>query len=68
MIYTAQKIEGFVCTPWLIGGKGNFLADFSKWLKEGWLKTSETVFDGGLAAWPDAFRALFTGASVSQCR
>ena len=27
MIYTNQRIEGFVCYPWLTGKKGNFLQD-----------------------------------------
>ena len=66
MIYSGQRIEGFVCGAWLMGKRGSFLADFSAWLKEGWLVTPETVFEGGLAAWPDAFRALFTGAHMGK--
>ena len=49
-----------MCTPWLSGKKGNFLEDMSKFRKEGWLKTSETVFEG-LESWPAAFASLFTG-------
>ena len=29
MIYSGQRIEGFVCTPWLSGAQGNFLEDMS---------------------------------------
>jgi NADPH-dependent curcumin reductase CurA len=60
MIYTHQRIEGFVCIPWLIGKRGTFLADVSKWLKEGKLVVHETKFNG-IEKWPQAFQALFTG-------
>lgn len=29
-----QRIEGFMCGPWLKGEKGNFLGDMSTWLAE----------------------------------
>lgn len=61
MIYTAQRIEGFVCTPWLTGARGNFLKDMAAWIGEGWLKAEETTFDG-IEAWPEAFASLFNGA------
>jgi NADPH-dependent curcumin reductase CurA len=60
MIYSFQRIEGFVCSPWLKGERGNFLADMSAWLKEGKIKVEETFY-GGVEAWPTAFAALFTG-------
>ena len=61
MIYTFQRIEGFVCVPWLSGKKGNFLADMSQWIQQGIIKTPETFFDG-IEQWPHAFQSLFTGA------
>jgi NADPH-dependent curcumin reductase CurA len=48
--------------PWLTGQRGSFLKDMSEWRKEGWLKHSETVFEG-LEAWPAAFASLFTGTN-----
>ena len=41
MIYTFQRIEGFVCSPWMRGDKrADFLRDMSRWMRE----------DGGLVA------------------
>lgn len=60
MIYTFQRIEGFVCTPWLTGRKGNFLKDMSQWWNEGKVSIEETFFEG-VSEWPRAFNALFTG-------
>jgi len=51
MIYTNQRIEGFVSTRWLSGQEGNFLVDMHKWLTEGKLKPQETFFDG-IDQWP----------------
>jgi NADPH-dependent curcumin reductase CurA len=65
MIYTAQRIEGFVCFPWLDGSKGHFLTDMSDWLKEGVVQVDETFFEG-IEQWPNAFQALFTGANVGK--
>lgn len=67
MIYTNQRIEGFVCHRWLMGAAPRpFLVDCSAGLKEGWLSATETVFEGGLSAWAAAFRALFTGANTGK--
>jgi NADPH-dependent curcumin reductase CurA len=65
MIYNFQRVEGFMCMPWLSGAKGSFLADVSKWLKEDKIKVEETFFDG-IEAWPEAFAALFTGANTGK--
>jgi len=59
MIYTAQRIEGFVCFPWLTGQKGNFLQDMSKWLKEGKVTGVEETFYEGIDNWAVAFKSLF---------
>jgi len=58
MIYSFQRIEGFVCMPWLSGARGTFLKHMSTWVKAGDIKVEETFFDG-VEAWPDAFAALF---------
>ena len=65
MIYTAQRIEGFVCHPWLTGKQGNFLQDMNAWHREGKVTAEETFFDG-LDKWPDAFKSLFSGAKLGK--
>jgi len=65
MIYTFQRIEGFVCFPWLSGQKGNFFKDMYGWLKEGKVKSLETSFDG-VESWPLAFQSLFTGKNQGK--
>ena len=65
MIYTSQRIEGFVCMPWLSGARGAFLADMSKWFKDGHIKAEETFFEG-VDQWPNAFAALFTGKNLGK--
>ena len=65
MIYGQQRIEGFMCMPWLSGQQGHFLADMSGWLKEGKLQVEETFFDG-IEQWPVAFQSLFTGANTGK--
>lgn len=32
MLYTFQRMEGFVCSPWLSGEKGNFLKDVRRFV------------------------------------
>ena len=54
-----------MCMPWLSGQQGSFLSDMGKWLKEGKVQVEETTFDG-VAAWPLAFQALFTGANKGK--
>lgn len=65
MIYSFQRVEGFMCLPWLSGQKGHFLKDMSGWLKEGKVKAEETFFEG-IDAWPMAFQALFTGGNKGK--
>jgi len=65
MIYSGQRIEGFVCHAWLTGKKGNFLPDMHKWLREGKLVAQETFFEG-IEQWPLAFRSLFTGDNLGK--
>ena len=65
MIYSGQRIEGFVCTPWLSGARGNFLQDMSKWIKEGKVQVEETLFEGS-DAYGEGFRSLFTGGNYGK--
>ena len=62
MIYTNQRVEGFVCYAWLNGERGTAQPDLARWYKEGKLQYTETVYDG-IEKWPEAFKALFTGAN-----
>merc|ERR1719253_30111 len=64
-VYNFQRIEGFVCTPWLTGQKGAFLSDMSKWMGEGKVNMEETFFDG-IDQWPHAFNSLFTGKKTGK--
>lgn len=65
MIYTCQRIEGFVCHAWLTGKKGNFFSDMAEWLQEGKVKVQETFFEG-IDSWPLAFQSLFTGGNTGK--
>jgi NADPH-dependent curcumin reductase CurA len=65
MVYTFQRIEGFVCFPWLAGKKGNFLQDMHRYYREGYLVSQETYFDG-IEQWIDGFQSLFTGKNVGK--
>eukprot|EP00035_Acanthoeca_spectabilis_P023443 m.449387 g.449387 ORF g.449387 m.449387 type:complete len:352 (-) comp19811_c0_seq1:71-1126(-) len=62
MIYTFQRVEGFMCRPWLSGKEGNFHTEMPKWLAEGKVVAEETVFEG-IDQWPMAFQSLFTGGN-----
>ena len=64
-IYTFQRIEGFVCHPWLTGRKGNFFRDMHSWIQAGKVKLEETHFQG-IEAWPHAFIALFTSRNTGK--
>uniref|UniRef100_A0A7S2RJG2 Enoyl reductase (ER) domain-containing protein n=1 Tax=Mucochytrium quahogii TaxID=96639 RepID=A0A7S2RJG2_9STRA len=66
MIYTQQRIEGFLCFPYLAGQKGNFLKDMSAWIKEGKVSSIEETFYEGVEAWPKAFRSLFVGTHKNK--
>lgn len=65
MVYTFQRIEGFVCFPWLSGQKGNFLQDMHRYYRDGYVVSQETYFDG-IEHWIDGFQSLFTGQNVGK--
>lgn len=58
-IYTFQRIEGFVCSPWLTGQRGSFLKDMAAWLEDGLVPSVEETFYEGIENWPTAFQSLF---------
>lgn len=65
MVYTFQRIEGFVCFPWLIGQRGNFLKDMSQFLRETKVIPQETFFEG-IENWAEGFQSLFTGKNLGK--
>ncbi|CAE7557797.1 P2 [Symbiodinium microadriaticum] len=65
LIYSFQRIEGFMFIPWLTGKKGNFLGDMQSYLREGKIIPQESYFEG-IESWPLAFQALFNGASLGK--
>lgn len=66
MIYTGQRIEGFVCSKWLVGTLAPpFLAEMAAGIKGGTLVVTETVFEG-IASWPEAFASLFTSKNSGK--
>lgn len=65
MIYSHQRIEGFVCMEWLSGRRGNFLADMHRYLREGKVVPQETVFEG-IDKFGEAFQSLFTGKNLGK--
>ena len=67
MIYTSQRIEGFVCTPWLVGAKGGneWIRVLSEGVKSGEIKVTESFYEG-IERWPEAFADLFIGNNVGK--
>lgn len=65
MIYTCQRIEGFISLPWLTGQRGSFLKDMAAFLRAGQVVPQETYFDG-VEQWGQAFQSLFTGKNVGK--
>jgi NADPH-dependent curcumin reductase CurA len=65
MVYSFQRIEGFVCSPWLSGSKGNFLHDMHEMLRSGKIVVQESFFDG-IENWPVGFQSLFTGQHLGK--
>jgi NADPH-dependent curcumin reductase CurA len=65
MIYSGQRVEGFVCSPWLNGTRGSFLKDMSAWIKEEKVKIQETFYDGE-ENYGAGFQSLFTGGNYGK--
>jgi NADPH-dependent curcumin reductase CurA len=61
MIYSAQRIEGFLCFPWL--RKGSFLAEMKRWVDDKKIqRTDEAVYEG-LEKFVEAFQSLLAPGS-----
>ncbi len=56
MIYSYQRIEGFVAARYM--RRGDFLPAMARWVDEGKIIPDETFFDG-IEQWPRAFQSLF---------
>ena len=65
LIYSFQRVEGFMCMPWLSGQRGAFLKDMARWVGEGKVAVEETKFCG-VGQWPAAFQSLFTGGNTGK--
>lgn len=63
LVYTRQRIEGFIVFPWLL--EGTFVQEMAALLKAEKLKAEETHFIG-IDNWPKAFISLFTGGNVGK--
>ncbi len=64
LVYRA-RMEGFVVFDYAPRFP-EAAAALAGWIAEGKLRTRETVVEGGLAAFPEAFGRLFTGESVGK--
>lgn len=65
MVYTGQRVEGFLCFPWLTHARGNFLHDMHQFLRAGKITAEETFFEG-IESWPEGFQSLFTGKNMGK--
>lgn len=65
MIYSSQRIEGFVSTTWLRDPESAWLAAMHDWWKEGKVMPEETLF-AGIEHWPEGFLSLFRGANTGK--
>jgi len=65
MIYTSQRIEGFISSTWLTDPKAHWLSEMHKWLSEGKINVKETFTDG-IENWPHAFIQLFNGDNIGK--
>ncbi len=63
MIYTRQRVEGFLASPYLQNGA--FLKDMHAWIKSGLLVTHETPFNG-IDSWPEAMLAVMSGRHMGK--
>ena len=66
MIYTQQRIEGFLCGDYLKGKKLNFFGDIYDLWKKGDITLPEETFFDGIEKWGDAFESLFTGKKMGK--
>ena len=58
------RYEGFIVTRWLPRWMEG-IGQMAQWIKEGKVKTEETVLDG-FEKMPEAFQGLFKGSNVGK--
>merc|ERR1719400_1276455 len=64
MVFKQLRYEGFIVTRWL-GRWMEGLMQMAQWMREGKIKTEETVIEG-FENMPEAFMGLFTGANKGK--
>jgi len=64
MVFKQLRYEGFIVRRWLPRWFEG-IQQMAQWIKEGKVKTEETVVDG-FEKMPEAFKGLFTGANVGK--
>jgi NADPH-dependent curcumin reductase CurA len=64
MIYTCQRIQGFLAGPYLKEGK--FLQDMDKWVLQDKLITVHETFFDGIEQWPAAFVSVMNGSHTGK--
>jgi len=66
MIYTQQRIQGFLCGDYLSGKKLKFFEDIDKLFKAGEIQLPEDTVFTGIEQWPAGFASLFTGKKMGK--
>jgi len=64
MVTKQLRYEGFIVTRWLPRWMEG-IGQMAQWIKEGKVKTEETVLDG-FEKMPEAFQGLFKGSNVGK--
>jgi len=65
MIYTSQRIEGFISSTWLKDPEAHWLHEMHRWWTEGKIDVKETITEG-IENWPHAFIQLFDGSNIGK--
>ena len=65
MIYSRQKVEGFLASDELAVEERNFIPYLSKLVKDKTLICEETFFEG-FKSWPAAFVSVMTGTHLGK--
>lgn len=65
LIYTNALIQGFVVSKWAAEWHVG-LKDMAQWIKEGKIKYTETIEEGGIEATPKAFINMLSGGNVGK--
>jgi len=66
MIYTSQRIEGFLSSTWLRNKTSPWLLKMHGWLRDGTIPHIQETVTKGIDNWPAAFESLFTGSNLGK--